>query len=558
MSKKIIIAIACFAAVLNVAAQPGKGGVNGDVIVDSPYSPELAPANKYYENPKVTDSVPKQPVLNYTTVQSQFKTGFELDPIKAATIKDGGRDKLYRAHAKVGFGNYTTPYGELWVNSLRSKTMSLGMHYKHLSSTGKIKDRGPAGYSTNEVSLYGKSFVGKHTLGGDLYYNRNARHYYGFNPNEFNLSKDDVLQYFNHIGVNLSAESNYVADSSRIHHKIDMRYYYLADRFKSTENYFSIGGKAWFNNNNLSYGGAGYFDYIRNINTIPDTINTYLVTLKPFFRAQGDKYMVRAGVNAFLSIQDTNTRFYFHPTIEASFNLYEDYVIVFAGINGEFKRNTYLGLTQQNMFLNTNASIQNSNHKLQLNGGFKGALSKNTSFKIDVNRQMVDNMPLFVNDTAVGPRNTFFTVYDTVRVFNVNGELAFAKGDKFTLAARGEFYSYKPKNELKAWHMPNFRVSLNGRYNIANKLLLKADVYVMGTRFARVIATDSLGLPIANTFKALELKPYVDANLGIEYRYNKVLSAFLNVNNIAARRYERYYGFPSQRINFILGIAYSL
>jgi outer membrane receptor protein involved in Fe transport len=80
----------------------------------------------------------------------------------------------------------------------------------------------------------------------------------------------------------------------------------------------------------------------------------------------------------------------------------------------------------------------------------------------------------------------------------------------------------------------------------------------MGTRFARVIATDSLGLPIANTFKALELKPYVDANLGIEYRYNKVLSAFLNVNNIAARRYERYYGFPSQRINFILAISYSL
>jgi hypothetical protein len=38
MSKKIIIAIACFAAVLNVAAQPGKGGVNGDVIVALNYA----------------------------------------------------------------------------------------------------------------------------------------------------------------------------------------------------------------------------------------------------------------------------------------------------------------------------------------------------------------------------------------------------------------------------------------------------------------------------------------------------------------------------------------
>jgi hypothetical protein len=555
MSKKIIVAIACFAAVLKVAAQPGN-----NIVVTDTYNPQLVDANKYYENPKVTDSVPKQPVLDYTTIQSQYKTGFELDPIKAATIKGQGLEKLYRAHAKVGFGNYTTPYGELWVNSLRSKTMSLGLHYMHLSSTGKIKDRGHAGYSTNDLDLYGKSFVGKHTLSGDLYYHRNARHYYGYNPSEFNLSKDDVLQYFNHIGINLGGESNYVGDSSRIHHKIDMKYYYLADRFKTTENFFDIGGKAWFNNNNLSYGGALNFDYIRNLNNndqLQDTVNTYLLTIKPFFRAQGDKYMVRAGVNAFLNVQDTNTRFYFHPTIEASFNLYQDYLIVFAGINGDFKRNTFLGLTTQNMFMNTNASIQNSNHKLQINGGLKGALSKSTSFKIDVNRQMVDNMPLFVNDTAVGPRNTFFMVYDTVRVFNVNGELAFAKGDKFTLAARGEFYSYKPRNEAKAWHLPNFRVAINGRYNIADKILVKADVYVVGTRYARVFSLDSLGLPVTPLI-AKELKPYVDANLGIEYRYNKALSAFLNINNIAARRYERYYGYPSQRINFILGISYSL
>ena len=82
-------------------------------------------------------------------------------------------------------------------------------------------------------------------------------------------------------------------------------------------------------------------------------------------------------------------------------------------------------------------------------------------------------------------------------------------------------------------------------------------MYVVGTRYARVFSLDSLGLPVTPLI-AKELKPYVDANLGIEYRYNKALSAFLNINNIAARRYERYYGYPSQRINFILGISYSL
>lgn len=552
MKRNIILTLACV-AVLKLTAQPPGATVD----LKDTYKPKLADANKFQENPKVTDSVPKTPLLNYTVAQSQFKTGFELDPIKAATIKGGpGNDKLYRAHAKVGFGNYTTPYGELWVNSLRSKTMSLGLHYRHLSSTGKIKDVAYPGYSTNELDLNGKGFVGKHTVSGSLYYNRNARHYYGYSPSEFNLSKKDILQYFNHVGFNLSGESNYIGDSSRIHHKIDMGYYYLTDRFKTTEHLFDIGGNAWFNNGDLTYGGALFFDYIQNKNSL-DTINTYLTTIKPMFRAKGDKYVVNAGINAYLNIQDTTTRFYFHPTVSASFNVYEDYFIVFAGINGQFKRNTYLGLTTQNMFMNTNTVIENTNHKLQLNGGFKGALSRSLSYKIDVNREMVDNMPLFVNDTTPGPRNTFFLKYDTVRVFNVNAEFAFAKGERFSIAARGEFYSYKPRNEEKAWHLPSYRIALNSRYNIQDKIVIKADVYVIGTRYARVFSTDSLGLPVT-PFIAKALKPYVDANLGIEYRYNKVLSAFLNVNNIAARRYERWNGYPSQRINFILGIAYSL
>lgn len=554
MSKNIVIlaVVAGFAFSLQAQAQP----ISKDtLIVRGKFDPKLADANKFYENPNISDSVPKAPVLTYTVEQVPFKTGYDIDPIKAAVVKDNPYGKLQRLYAKVGFGNYTTPYGELWLNSLRSKTYQMGAHYRHLSSSGKIKGVGYPGYSTNEVSLYGKRFInGKHTLSGDLYYNRNARHYYGYNPDEFSLSKKDILQYFNHGGINVSAESNYVSDSSRVHYKADLNYYYLADRFKTNEQRFTMDGKAWFNQGVLTYGGFLAFDYIQNRNTV-DTINTYLVTINPIFKARGDRYVINAGVNAFLNI-DTITRFYFHPYVDAQFNIYEDYLIVFAGINGKFKRNTFLDLTTTNPFMNTLTPIQNSNHKLQLVAGLKGALSSNTSFKVDVMREMVDNMPLFVNDTnTTGPRNTFFIAYDTVRVFNVNGEVTYAKGEKFSITARGEFYNYKPRNELKAWHMPNLKVSLNTRYNLADKVIAKVDVYLMGTRYARVSNIDSLG---TQSFAAKQLKPYVDVNLGLEYRYNKVFSAFLNVNNVAARRYERWNGFPSQRINFILGIAYSL
>jgi hypothetical protein len=55
----------------------------------------------------------------------------------------------------------------------------------------------------------------------------------------------------------------------------------------------------------------------------------------------------------------------------------------------------------------------------------------------------------------------------------------------------------------------------------------------------------------------VELKGYVDANLGFEYRY-KQLSGFVQFNNIAAAKYQRWNYYPSQRFNFMIGLTYSL
>ncbi|MCD4695055.1 MAG: hypothetical protein K8S16_02345 [Bacteroidales bacterium] len=56
---------------------------------------------------------------------------------------------------------------------------------------------------------------------------------------------------------------------------------------------------------------------------------------------------------------------------------------------------------------------------------------------------------------------------------------------------------------------------------------------------------------------AEELAAMIDLNLGFEYRYSKVLSGFLNLNNILGQRYEHWYNYPTYRFNFLLGISYS-
>lgn len=48
-----------------------------------------------------------------------------------------------------------------------------------------------------------------------------------------------------------------------------------------------------------------------------------------------------------------------------------------------------------------------------------------------------------------------------------------------------------------------------------------------------------------------------DCNVGLEYYYSSVLVVFLDVNNLSATRYDRYYMYPSQRLNAMIGATYS-
>ena len=53
------------------------------------------------------------------------------------------------------------------------------------------------------------------------------------------------------------------------------------------------------------------------------------------------------------------------------------------------------------------------------------------------------------------------------------------------------------------------------------------------------------------------IKGYVDISFGVDYRYSKVLSVFLNLNNITASKYSRWYNYPSYTFGAMAGLSYS-
>src|ERR1700751_884566 len=210
----------------------------GDVEgVNSPnYDPVIKEAVKQSDRPEINDTVKKITKVNYTSPGKVYATSYKSTPIEPAKMVNEPLSKLYQSLIKIGIGNYTMPYGELFFNNLRSKEVNWGFHYKHLSSPAKFTGMGSTDFSDNDASIYGKKFYKKHTLSGDFNYSRNVVHYYGFSDTTFkNLNADTYSQRFQLFEGKVRLQSHY-ADSSGINHDIHLNYSNYGDLYKTFEN----------------------------------------------------------------------------------------------------------------------------------------------------------------------------------------------------------------------------------------------------------------------------------------------------------------------------------
>jgi outer membrane receptor protein involved in Fe transport len=167
----------------------------------------------------------------------------------------------------------------------------------------------------------------------------------------------------------------------------------------------------------------------------------------------------------------------------------------------------------------------------------------------------ITNQHFFVNDTTEGNWNKLTVVYDNPNLFEVNGELTWQKHEKLRLVARLDYLGYGMDALSQAWHVPSLRLNLSGKYNLKDKIWITATVIGLNRQFARTFAeTAGNVLPVENVER---IKGLADVNLGAEYRYNKRLGMFLQLNNILNVRYDRYLYYPTQRFNLLGGISYS-
>ncbi len=282
--------------------------------------------------------------------------------------------------------------------------------------------------------------------------------------------------------------------------------------------------------------------------------NNGVVELQPYLSTELARgFKVKVGVNA--SVQaDTVSDINFHPLVEIDATIIDKILIFNAGITGKTEKNSFKGLNEINPFNSCVIPLEFTYNKLELFGGIKSSISKYIDFNTSILVSEIENKPFFVNDDTLNIlANQFTVVYDDLRLLNAKAEISYQKSEKLRILFTANYYQYSElTTELEAWHLPNYDASISAMYNLKNKFIIRADVTTIGDRYAKVWNETT------NLSEAKKLKPIIDASLGVEWRYSKILSGFINFNNITGTRYYIWNNYPSYRFNLLAGVTYSL
>jgi hypothetical protein len=546
--------------------------INVDVIATR----QVEPASRITSNPKLIDTVITHKATEYPLLNMKHETSIKLEQIVPANVKVSGENKLpklYNGYIKAGISTPLMPLAEVYYNNTRSRKYVYGINIKHLSSFGEIKKYAPAHFDKTSYNAFGGIKQLTYSLMGDFHFDNYGVNRYGvLNPK---ANCDSTAQRFKEMGGSVTFMSNRM-DSLRLNYSMQVKGYTLNDAkpvdgnfatFFGNESNFSSINNFWYRKNNNVFATdinflSNHFTYgkkdtkMNALDTAMDVSNT-VISLKPSITtyAKGNRLKVLVGMDVSAVFANLN-RFYLFPNIDVKYSLFDNVLIPYIGIKGGLKQNTFKTLTSQNAFMQSNPTLKNESNYTFF-GGIKGILTKRMEFNVSASFAQISNKALFVSDSNAVHlhRNQFTVIYDTMTVFTAEASLSYQVLEKLKLDAIGRFFTYQASNNPYAWNLPMYQFIVRGNYVMNKQFIFHIDVNGEGGRKALVYSNTEKNVTLEDTKYVKNLGLIIDGNIGAEYRYIDRISAFLQVNNVAAQQYFRWYNYPVQALQVMGGLT---
>lgn len=538
---RYIASLVCLlAGTLSLSAQEsGLPGEEVDVVKE--FNARLIETDRVRVKPELPPLVTEVPTLNYNISGKVLNVQYLPPKIRPLALKRVDQGERYNGFARLGLGFPKQFLGEASYDFIDNEKfdISLDARFHTADNSDRVENQQ---FSRLETLLSGTAYSDK-GFAVDLQagYDRDVVHFYGYNDldddfdSELSFAEEDVRQRFSliHGGARLY-NSEQTVGGINYHAELDM--YFLEDNYAARETGFliNIGGSKWFGDEH-----GVKVDLITDFTSYRDTLDQNLNNffLSPSYQFHSDRFRVHVGVR----VASHEDEFFFLPDIEGSFNIIENLLTAFAGADGNIYKNNFRHLTELNPFLSSRNIIENS-YVNKFYGGIKGEFL-GMDYRAQIAYEDVDNLALFLSDRDSIPR--FNVLYDTANVFTLSGEVIFPLLTNLELGGNVAYRIYDLENQDKPWHLPSLTITGSAQYTmLEGDLKLHTDVFLEN------------GVPVRNEDgTSKNLNALFDISVGGEYFITDQISAFVQVNNLANNRRQRWRHYPVLGINGVAGVT---
>lgn len=546
-------------------AQQDDENIGTEVInVVKPYTPTVSDAFKVKETPVIEDDEDlKKKEVEYNIFSVPVASTFTPSKGKAAIVEKQAPKKLFNNYASLALGNYLNVLAEFYATLPISRTENFTIGLNHHSTQGEIKEvqLDDKFYDTGLSLVYAKrdrdvSYQIEGLFKHQLY------NWYGTSYSLTDLQRSNIdashTYFTGGLEAGLTVKNSFFKGGN-------IKYRRFWDTYDASENriviqpefVFDVVDKTINLNTTLDYVG-GVFD-TNNL----DLKYTYLLAgINPNHKITQDDLVVNLGVELAFGIDSENSEsnFYVYPKINASYNLVDDLVIAFAGVDGGLQQNSYEQFAQENKFLAPTLGIAPTHNQFDAYLGFKGKLSSKVSYNVKASYLNEQDKALFmlnpVNDVDAftenyNKANSFGVVYDDVNTLKFFGKLNAQVSKNYTVGVSAQYASFSVDKLEEAWNLPQLKATLYGDFKFSDKWFGGLNFFYVGERKDMLQSTTLLV-----TSEVVTLKGYFDANAHIGYNITDRFTAFLKANNIASQDYQKWLSYPVQQVQVLGGLTY--
>lgn len=590
MTRYISAAMLLVLPVWFVTAQQTDDRLMREVRMYNPYQPTLSKAAKKSFFPDMTDSAVVTRAFTYTINAGPYTPLYNVSTIRPATMLPDPLPKLYKSYLNLGVGNYFTPLGELSIASERSRTGMIAFYARHYSSNGKLPlDNGKrifAGYMDNEIAIYGKKFLQSAIAGGSVDFAQLTRYAYGYDTSyTWNPEKKDIRLQF--IDARARAFiSSMRADSGSLIYSFSVSYDHFRQSRDLWQHGLTVDADAGRSIRALGPSKAarraGISDFYARLkasysliapdNGISDR-GRHIVNINPSLSKKSSEWSFRLGLAAVtetryfaaMPADEYKTLFHVYPDISFSISIIPSFLRFNLGLDGNLKDNSAPETVYVNPFLLTNGSLFTlpyTNNQISARAGFSGSSVPATTYSLTASYTVFNDMPFFSNyvsdivtfDNDIG--NFFVPYISDGNLANVHGEVSSSITRTVSARLRADYYNYSLTAIDYPFNMPSWDGSLQLKYNLRDKILAGAALNATGSRRAAITSDITPNAMVVS--RSVDLPAFGSLSLSGEYRYTKILSFWIKLNNISFNRYYEWAFYPSQKFMFMAGFSYSL